>query len=236
MTDWREDAVAHAQRVFPQEACGLVYAVGQDNHYFECENLSGHSDHFKIGARSYAACEELGTVVAVFHSHPYARAAPSAADLASCESSGLPWHILSLPNVEWGYCAPTGQRVPLLGRVFVHGVHDCYSIIRDGILEYCGITIPDFEREDEWWKKGGDLYLDNFGAAGFLRVHDELRPYDVILMQVCSDVVNHAALYMGDDTIIHHLYGRLSTRETYGNGYYRKHTRMTLRHRDLCAK
>lgn len=235
MTDWREDAVAHAQRVFPQEACGLVYEVDQDNHYFECQNLAGHSDHFKIGAREYAACEEMGKVVAVFHSHPYARAKPSAADMASCESSGLPWHILSLPNVEWGYCAPTGQRIPLLGRAFVHGVHDCYAIIRDGLLEYCGIAIPDFEREDEWWRKGGDLYLQNFESAGFVRVYDGPQLYDVIFMQVCSDVVNHAALYLDGNLILHHLYGRLSSREPYG-GYWLRHTRMIVRHKTLCAK
>jgi len=236
MTYWKDDALAHAQSVFPAEACGLVYAVGDDAHYYPCKNLSGHADHFKIGARDYAACEEMGKIVAVFHSHPYARAKPSIADLSSCESTGLPWHILSLPNIEWAYCAPSGFRAPLIGRNFTHGIHDCYSIIRDGMMEYCGIDIPDFERPDEWWKKGDNLYVENFTKAGFVRVYEGPKPYDVILMQVCANVANHAALYLGDGVMLHHLYGRLSSREPYIGGYYKKHTLMIIRHEKLCAK
>jgi len=56
-------------------------------------------------------------------------------------------------------------------------------------------------------------------------------------MQVCSDVANHAALYLGDGVIAAHLHGRLSTREVYnGSGFYFTHTLMTLRHEKLCAK
>lgn len=255
MTDWQDDALAHAQKVFPAEACGLVYAVGDDSFYFPCSNLSGHADHFKIGARDFVACEEKGPVVAVFHSHPYARAKPSAADLSSCESSGLPWHILSLPNVEWAYCAPSGFRAPLLGRVFAHGVHDCWSVVRDGLMEYAGIQViedsalvkmvqadrPGFERDDDWWlKKPGveapNLYADNFEKAGFRRVYDEPQVHDVFVMHIKADVPNHVGLHLGDGLMLHHLMGQLSARVVWAGSYYQKVTTMIVRHESLCAR
>ncbi|MDA6131508.1 phage tail terminator protein, partial [Escherichia coli] len=33
-----------------------------------------------------------------------------------------------------------------------------------------GIDMPDFEREDDWWRNGQNLYLDNMAVTGFYRV------------------------------------------------------------------
>jgi cell wall-associated NlpC family hydrolase len=52
-------------------------------------------------------------------------------------------------------------------------------------------------------------------------------------MKVASSVPNHAAIYIGGDIILHHVYGRLSNRQIYG-GYWRKHTTHHLRHKSLC--
>jgi cell wall-associated NlpC family hydrolase len=74
------------------------------------------------------------------------------------------------------------------------------------------------------------LYVDNFATAGFAVVDpDDLRVGDVLLMQVHSEVPNHAAIVLGDGLILHHLQGRLSSRDVYG-GYWQKITTHTLRH------
>ncbi|WP_043946890.1 NlpC/P60 family protein, partial [Ralstonia solanacearum] len=39
---------------------------------------------------------------------------------------------------------------------------------------------------------------------------------DVILMQVRAPVPNHAAVYLGGVQMLHHLHGRLSSRDVYG--------------------
>jgi cell wall-associated NlpC family hydrolase len=108
-------------------------------------------------------------------------------------------------------------------------VRDWYALER-------GIDLPDFERFDEWWKRGMNLYLDNFGSAGFedtnLTDRADLKVGDALLMQVASPVPNHAAVYLGDGLILHHLQGRLSSRDVYG-GYWQKVTTQVLRHRDL---
>lgn len=81
-----------------------------------------------------------------------------------------------------------------------------------------------------------NLYLDNFGSAGFgvanLTDRTDLKVGDVLLMQVASPVPNHAAVYLGDGLILHHLQGRLSSRDVYG-GYWQKVTTHALRHPDL---
>jgi cell wall-associated NlpC family hydrolase len=81
-----------------------------------------------------------------------------------------------------------------------------------------------------------NLYLDNFGSAGFgvtdLTDRTSLKVGDVLLMQVAASVPNHAAVYLGDGLILHHLQGRLSSRDVYG-GYWQKVTTHALRHPDL---
>jgi cell wall-associated NlpC family hydrolase len=48
-------------------------------------------------------------------------------------------------------------------------------------------------------------------------------------MQLESNLPNHAAIYIGDQQILHHVQGRLSSRDVLG-GYYIKSTAMVLRH------
>ena len=88
--------------------------------------------------------------------------------------------------------APTGWQAPLLGRQFFHGVLDCYTLVRDWYSREAGIELPDFERADDWWNQGQDLYMEQFAQAGFSRIPDaaQILPGDVILMAVRSPVAN----------------------------------------------
>jgi len=223
----KEEALAHALRDSPREACGLAVIVKGRVRYVPCRNLAAGTEHFELAPEDYANAEDLGEIVAVIHSHPNAGCNPSQADLISCERSGIPWAILALPSGQWASIRPTGYKAPLVGRVFSHGVLDCYTLIRDYYFEVLNVTLPDFYRPAVWWDKkreGGalNLYVDNFEKAGFVRVDRPLQKHDVLLMQVESDVPNHAAIYLGDEVILHHLYGRLSSRDVYG-GMWQKH-------------
>jgi cell wall-associated NlpC family hydrolase len=44
-----------------------------------------------------------------------------------------------------------------------------------------------------------------------------------------NGVPNHAGIYLGDGLMLHHLYGRLSSRDLYG-GWYLESTRAVLRY------
>jgi proteasome lid subunit RPN8/RPN11 len=220
----------HAESEYPRECCGLLVDVEGAVQYFPCRNQAVGTDNFILHPEDYAAADALGSIVAVVHSHPNDSPNPSQADRVACEASGLPWHIVSWPGQEWAYMEPEGYQAPLIGRVWSHGVLDCYSLIRDWYRIERGIILPDFDRNDDWWHKGQNLYVDNFQGAGFYRVmDDQLLPGDVLLMQVLANVPNHGAIYLGDGIILHHLHRRLSSREVYG-GYYRKHCTHVLRY------
>lgn len=225
---WRDDALAHAMAEMPREACGLLIIRKGREVYRPCRNLAVGDDQFIISPDDYEAAEAEGEVVAVVHSHPFIPPEPSQADLVSCEATGLPWHIVNAPTGNWYSFEPTGYVAPLVGRQFSHGVLDCYAIIRDWYKQARGITLPDYERHDGWWHVGKNLYLENFGNAGF-QVCQDLHEGAVLLMQVGSQVPNHAAIYLGDDMILHHVQGRLSSRDIYG-GYWRKHTTHILKY------
>jgi proteasome lid subunit RPN8/RPN11 len=225
---WRDDALAHAMREMPRESCGLVIVRRGREVYRPCRNLAQGDDQFIVDPDDYAAADAEGEVVAVVHSHPYTPPEPSQADLVACERSGLEWHIVNVPTGRWHSFRPSGYVAPLVGRVFSHGVLDCYALVRDWYALERGVSLPDFDRRDQWWHRGQNLYLDNFRAAGFEPCED-LHVGAGLLMQIGSPVPNHAAVYLGDDTILHHVQGRLSSRDVWG-GYWRKCTTHILRY------
>jgi proteasome lid subunit RPN8/RPN11 len=225
----KQDFIEHAKAQHPKEACGLLVAVGLKDVYVPCENVALHpQEMFTVHPRAYLEASQRGRILAVCHSHPNGSAEMSMADLKACEDSRLPWYVLSVPSLEVKRHQPDGYRTPLLGREFVHGVLDCYTLIRDYFEYELGITLLDFDREDLWWENGQNLYLDNLAKAGF-RVVNDLKKHDMLVMQLRSPVPNHGGVYLGDDVFLHHPRGRLSLRQAYG-GYWAKHTVRVCRH------
>jgi len=227
----RRDIIFHARRDFPRESCGLVVVRSGKEIYFPCANLSSDPNNFIMSPKDYAAAEDLGDIVRIIHSHCNVGPEPSQADLVACEVSGLPWSIISIPNETWGECKPSGYHAPLIGRVWVHGVLDCYELVRDWYQAERGVILPHFERSEEWWKKGQNLYVENFQAAGFKVMPEGTQPVigDGLIMQLGSEVPNHAAIYLGEDLMLHHVQNRLSCREVFG-GYWKKNTVAIVRH------
>lgn len=224
------DVLAHAEKEQPRECCGLAVVVKGRLKYWPCRNIAT-SGEFYIDPNDYAAAEDAGEVVGVCHSHVFVAPEPSQADRVMCEKTCLPWLIVNWPTGNYQVIEPSGYKLPLLGRKFVHGVVDCFSIIRDYYSQNLGIALPDFPREDNWWLKGQDLYRQHAEEAGFVPVTD-LKPHDMIVMQRASPVPNHGAVYIGDNKIIQHCYKRLSSRDVYG-GYWRSITSNVYRHQEL---
>ena len=232
----KADILSHANKEFPRECCGLIIIEKGKEVFVPCKNVSSQKDSFVISPDDYILAYSRGSIISVVHSHCYSRAAPSQIDLVSCETTKIPWHIVSLPNEEWAYFEPTGYKAPLVGRNYQYGVLDCYTLAVDWYKEVFGVQLNEhLNRPEEWWKNGGNIFMEQFQDEGFVRIDGPLKEGDIILMQFCSSVVNHVGVYLEPNLILHHLGNRLSTRDIYG-GWLRKITTGYLRHSSRMAK
>ena len=122
-----------AVKSVPREMCGLlIYSAKTDEIVFkEVPNIHPKPmEFFRIDARVIAAVSIAGdSVLAYVHSHPHTSSSPSADDVADMNLHGKPFIIVSARDRQVSVWYPT--TVPLVGRQYVHGKQDCYTIVQE---------------------------------------------------------------------------------------------------------
>jgi proteasome lid subunit RPN8/RPN11 len=237
--DHKETILAAAKASYPNEACGFIVTKGKRQRVVECRNTAKEPwRRFRIEPDEREAVEDAGeTIAIVWHSHTNESPEPSQDDKAWSESEQLPFLIVAVPSEEWRYYEPNGYEAPLMGRPFVHGVFDCFGLLRDAFRQELKIDLPNFDRPDEWWLDGkSNLIIDNIKAGGFQKVDGKLQKYDAIVMTVGgSKYPNHIGVYWGNGHMIHHLADNLSREIPYlaDRGYYAEHTDGIYRHKSF---
>jgi proteasome lid subunit RPN8/RPN11 len=232
MQDWQQAALEHAKQAAPRESCGLLVVVRGRQRYWPCKNVSIEDDFFILDPLDYAAAEDAGTILAIVHSHPQTPSVASEADRMACEQFGLPWHIVSLLDERWCSIEPSGYEAPLIGREWVWGVSDCWTLVRDYYRREMGIKLRDWQRpESSEAFRQSPLFEQCFGETGFVDTGSkEPAKGDALLMRLSeSPGLNHVAVYIGEGKILHQLQNRLSSRD-YWDGYWQKITGKIVRY------
>ena len=216
--NWKDQALAHAKEQDPKESCGLLLNIRGKEKYFPCRNLSLTSHQcFILDPEDYIKADSIGEIIAIIHSHPITPPEPSQADRVACEQSNLPWHIVNPKTETWADLKPTGFKAPLLGRQWVWGVSDCWSLVRDWYKQEKNIELKDWDRPttpEEFLLN--PLFQSFAWRTGFreLRPEEKLINGDALLMSIGSPGLNHVAIFIDGD-VLHHLTDRLSCREPY---------------------
>ncbi|UNH25099.1 C40 family peptidase [Moellerella wisconsensis] len=223
----------HAESEYPNESCGVIAQKSRVEKYFPCRNLSlNPTEQFSLSPEDYALAEDWGTVIGIVHSHPDATTQPSELDLAQCDTTSVPWHIVSWPDGDIRTIQPRGD-LPLIGRPFVLGHTDCWGLVMSYFKQKHNIELKDYRVDYKWWESGEEnFYFDNWYECGFREFNGNSKSGDMVIMQVSAPVANHAGIILEGNMLLHHMYGQLSNRVPYG-GYWRDRTIKILRHKDL---
>ncbi|WP_270495160.1 C40 family peptidase [Citrobacter gillenii] len=224
---------AQALEESPRECCGLVIQSGRRQRYVPVPNShESPTEHFRIDAEHWADAEDSGTIIRVIHSHPGdgARAIPSDLDRQQCNQSGVVWGIYA-PDCD-EYAEITPDAIPLIGRPFILGSHDCWGLVMDWHATQ-GVTLTDFRVDYPWWESQypDNLYFDNWEREGFIEC--DPAPGCMVIMQVESGKWNHAGVITEEDELLHHLYGQPSCVTPYARGYFKDRTMICVRHKNL---
>ena len=219
---WKEQAEKHAEECLPKESCGLLAIIKGEKTYWPCKNISESGfEYFVIDPDDWAECEDTGEIIGIVHSHPYEPPQPSDNDKASCEYLALPSHIYSVRMKEWCSFEPSGWKAQsLIGRTWIWGKHDCWSLITDYFLEKKQINLKFWPRPKNLKEFANNPYFEKvLTESGFKKVDNDIQINDILLMKGIYDKLNHVALYIGDQTIFHHNIKQLSCREIYDLKY-----------------
>lgn len=211
-TNWLIDFQTHAKESYPNECVGYV----KDGVYQRLINTHPQPDkHFRIPIDLFLTVNPD----MVLHSHPHHGQPhsnwPSLADLECFYAHPqCKWGILATDGVECSDLVLFDDNNPadLVGREYIWGVQDCYSVIRDWYKINRRIILKNYPRDYHMHQSGDKTYYeDKFADAGFVEVGvNDIQIGDVLLLSINTRHVNHAAIVIGEDTILHHWVNRLS--------------------------
>ena len=223
----RQEIAQKASAHNDEERCGFVLLNGQ---VVEVENQAEDKvANFRISPHDYARWEESVGIKGVWHSHLELDGF-SQLDQQVLSRDILPWAVYCLRTGTFHQCEPEAA-APLIGRPFVFGVYDCYSLITDKLKEL-GVELPAWPR-GEWgeWNTPGffpfDQQADGVGRPVTNGIYQE---GDILLMNLgdYAGHSDHVGVFVDHQRFLHHPAEHLSRIDRFGSWWERR-TRLVLR-------
>lgn len=230
LTKEQRDVIRSAALQDPEnETCGFVLESGE---VVQCFNRAEDPvNTFEISPLDYALYEDKG-IKGVWHSHIKLDGF-SPFDQQVIASDPMPWAVYCLAKDHFTECNPHTV-APLLGRPYVFGVYDCYSVVSDKLQEM-GVALPQWERSffGEWNTPEFTPFDDQALIVG-RPVQGDYQPGDILLFNLgdFSGHTDHIGVLINNRTFLHHPAERLSRIDRFGSWWKRK-LRMAVRPHQL---
>lgn len=208
-------AIKEICRSYPNvESCGVVTRIAKKYNLYHLDNLSKKPDRHFI-------CEfskpEKETLLFSFHSH--SSGGPSRADKIASDKLNLQTIVYSIQEDKFYEHSPNPQSVVYVGRPFIPGSLDCFSLVVDYYKKEYNLSIPNIDhpiRYEKWeriiqnptamyakYKTDVNLVEHTLINAGFAKVKQPERG-DILLFKLIKDAVTHIGVYIGGNNYLHH--------------------------------
>lgn len=180
---------------YPAEGCGLIDGQGR---WVPMANVA--TDPARAFRMAPGMAQAHGAR-AILHSHPNGWRCPSRTDMEAQAASGLPWGIVWIGDqtIEPPFWWDDQPRDPT-GQGWRSGVHDCFNLIRWGLMRH-GAQVPDVPRRPMSGAETGAAIRARVVQLRGLEVDDPYRAGDVLLF---GRTAPHLGIIEPSGQVLHH--------------------------------
>lgn len=230
-----------------KESCGLILREGRKYIATSSKNISPvPEDSFAIPHSILHWAMSRQKLVAIWHSHPQpCEIGLSELDKLISEKLKVDCVAYDMERREFMVHSPVGYEVPYVGRPFVVGVFDCWSLVRDWFSREKNIHLEDITHECRDVGTGMQFlrmvakrdaenifsFQSHLEARGFRSMPLAQAAHGDVFLMTYENIKSplHVALYLGGQRVLHHPENALSLEEHYGHSL-KKSTVGCMRH------
>ena len=206
-TTLKERIKKHAHEVAPEECCGIVYIQDKNLLIKKCQNVTKESknEDFEIDDTDFIDCHNKGEIIGIYHSHPES-AAFSEEDIFRAEEICLPFYLYAIKEDKFAIYYPSEYLPSYIGRPFIFGVNDCYTLVREYYRREFQTGLGDYDADFDYASKEVSNFEINWEKEGFcLKTnYTDIKKGDVLVFKINKSFPQHIGVYLGKNEFLHH--------------------------------